>query len=147
MRYTFKLFDGKDPKIVVSDDIDPRSDEGEVLALLLKAQMESWGKVNKTAIMRTLSKLGSHERFEHHKPETTRRKAHQIIRNLRDMNVPVISDTKGSWLAVCVSDVEDFCNYLEVKAKSDIESMLTLKKKMLRMVESKQTSLFDKLFR
>lgn len=77
--------------------------------------------------------------------KVSNRFTHQIVRNLRDLNCPIIGDSSGIWIANSCDDIVEFANRLEHKAKSDIASMMTLRKGMLAMASIKAPSLFDNL--
>jgi len=141
MRYQFDLKAWPKPHIVLSDEIDRDSDEAKVLEYIRAFPR----KVPKEEIARHLRKMGSHERFEKIKEATTVRLVQQLIRNLRDLHCPIISDRSGSWIATSIDEIETFAEYLENKAKADIASMMTLRRSMLSMVSSKTPSLFDKI--
>ena len=114
--------------------------EGEVLKLL-----QSQESVRIGDIVRWLNRMGSHETFEAPQKKTTVRKVYQIIRNLRELGCPIVGDHHGIWIAKSVEEVEAFAYHLEQKARSDVASMLHLKKQMLKMVNINPHSLFDSL--
>ena len=66
--------------------------------------------------------VGSHfheEGTRKAKWDSTLRQVRQIIRDLRiDFGQPIISGPKGYWIATNSEDIEDYCEYLEKKAKS-----------------------------
>ncbi len=115
-------------------------DEHEVISLI-----ETYGKVTIAQLVAGLDDLGAHEIHEEARKKTTTRKMYQIIRNLREAGCPLVGDTKGIWIAATQGEIEDFAEYIEKKAKSDIKSMLALKRRMLRMIRSNTPSLFDQV--
>lgn len=118
--------------------------EQMVLEILNKAKRDG-KKMRISDLVKLLNKFGSHEEHEYPNTNTTPRKMFQIIRNMREAGVPIVGDKEGLWIASDVSEIERFAQYLEQKAKSDIASMLKLKKTMLSYIQSEATSLFDGL--
>lgn len=113
-------------------------EERQVLELL-----QVYGKLQIGQIVGAIKNLGSHEQHEHPRKKTTTRKVYQIVRNLREAGYPIVGDSKGIWIAESIGDVETFAYHLEQKARSDIRSMLHLKRTMLAIVHSNTPSLFD----
>ena len=73
------------------------------------------------------------------------REIYQVIRNLREAGCPIVGDSGGLWIARTDTDIEVFSRKLEHKAKSDIQSMMNLRKTMLSMIRSNTPSIFDSL--
>jgi len=118
-------------------------DELKVASLLCEKDDHAFGKVHIGMIAIALNSMGSHEIHEKPRKKTTTRKVYQIIRNLREDGFPIVGDKDGVWIADSVSEVEYFAEHLEQKARSDIKSMLHLRRKMLAIVQSDIPSLFD----
>jgi len=73
------------------------------------------------------------------------RSIYQVIRNLREAGCPIVGDSRGLWIAKTPEEIEAFAKKLEHKAKSDIKSMMSLRRIMLSMIRSNTPSIFDKL--
>lgn len=102
-------------------------------------------KATKLQITRMIEDMGSHEKYEIERQRSSIRKVHQIIRNLRLIGLPIVSDDEGSWLARSTEEVLKFCDWLSMKAGNDIKSMLTLRRELLDSIDAKQVSIFDKI--
>lgn len=105
--------------------------------------LEAHTKLQINQIVAGIKNLGAHEIHEEARKKTTTRKVYQLVRNLREAGYPIVGDSKGIWIAQSVREVEAFGEHLEQKARSDIKSMLHLKRTMLAMVRSNTPSLFD----
>lgn len=119
-------------------------EEHRVFEILNHAKLAG-KKMRIVDLVRDVNDLGTHEEHEDPRKKTSRRKMFQIIRNMRDAGIPVVGDNKGLWIAGSVYDVERFADHLERKARSDIASMLKLKRTMLSFINSDMPSLFDGL--
>lgn len=113
-------------------------DEIRVVELLV-----TYKKLTIGQIAFRLNDMGAHERYEHPRKKTSTRKVYQIIRNLREAGLPLVGDVKGIWVAKTVKEIEDFAEHLEQKARSDIRSMMFLRRQMLAIAQSGMPSLFD----
>lgn len=119
-------------------------EEHQVFEILNHAKLAG-KKMRISDLVRDVNDLGAHEEYEDPRKRTTPRKMFQIIRNMRDAGIPVVDDTKGLWIASSVNEVMQFADHLERKARSDIASMLKLKRTMLSFVNADMPSLFDGL--
>lgn len=93
-----------------------------------------------------VNNAGSHPLFEKTQKKTTPRKMFQVIRDLRMKGVPIVGDVEGLWIARSENELREFCDRIEQKAKSDIASMMTLRKTMMENLNDKKQSLFDRWF-
>lgn len=119
-------------------------EEHQVFEILNHAKLAG-KKMRISDLVRDVNDLGAHEEHEEPRKRTTPRKMFQIIRNMRDAGIPVVGDTKGLWIAGSVYEIVKFADHLERKARSDIASMLKLKRTMLSYIQADMPSLFDGL--
>lgn len=105
--------------------------------------LEKHGNLRIGDIAKKLDDMGSHKRHESPRVKTTPRQVYQIIRNLRDMRVPIVGDKSGVHIAERVDEVKDFADFIIDKANADYASMMRLKTAMLQSVLAvKQDSFF-----
>ena len=71
---------------------------------------------------------------------STLRQIRQIIRDLRiDFGQPIISGTKGYWIAEDSAEVEDYCLMLERKAKATVAANFKTLKAMKQHLPRRNT--------
>lgn len=119
-------------------------EHGSVLDRVLRI-LDNYKQYTIADLVKLVDGAGTHDQFESPRKATSTRKMYQVIRELRDMNCPIVGDSKGIYLAKTVQQVRDFSAHLEQKAKSDIKSMMILRKKMMHMINDHTPSLFDDL--
>ena len=100
--------------------------------------LRSSSKMTIATIVRLLNDMGSHEKYEYPRKKTTPRRVYQIVRNLREMNFPVVGDHRGIRLAKSVGEIVEFTDLLKEKARADVRSVNFLSRKMLESVSEKQ---------
>lgn len=141
MIYTFTLKDGGTPVKTIEVRIQSGSQEETVLQFLGHN-----GPMQKHQILTALNHLGSHDVHEEKRQRTSMRKLQQILRDLTEMGVPIVRHVKdGVWIATEMSEVHDYADWLERKAKADIASMMHMRKTLLVNCGIEKQSLFDRL--
>ena len=140
MKYTFTL--AGDQPVKINIEVPSGTEEQVVLDVLVR---NSGKTLMMDQIIAAAPGFGNHPEFEAHERRTTTRKMRQILRNLRDMGVPIVATVRGNKIAESTFEIMEFCEWLERKAKSDIASMLSVRKKFLRIAESRQRSISDKI--
>lgn len=113
MKHKFILAGAKPVSVVV--DVVDSTPEGIVLKVLESAE----GFLTKKDIIDRVEAFGYHKAFESYTSmATSMRNMQQILRDLRDWGVPIISTTKGVKVADSVEEVVDYCNWLQKKRKA-----------------------------
>lgn len=112
-----ELFIKKLNKYIHKKLISGTLNDNEIIVIIFLMQQKT--PVRQSQIANELPVLGSYERFENRKDETTNRMVRSIIRDLRvNHGIPIISDTSGYWLPITEREILDFVKHLEILAKA-----------------------------
>lgn len=126
-KYIFKLKQNGKPFIKHEVLLDANGTHSKILDFILE---HNGAPVKKDHIAEHFGMLGAHETYERVKQATTLRKVQKILRELRDLNVPLVGSIYGCWVASSTEEVADFTRQLREKIKHDTKSEWSIVKRM-----------------
>ncbi|TXH08066.1 MAG: hypothetical protein E6R04_11620 [Spirochaetes bacterium] len=129
LNHTIVMQDGTLRKIVMQ--LPDNTEEVRLLTLICK-----YPRSQKHQLCKLMKDYGTHEEFESPRQRTSMRKIQQLIRNLREMGIPIVSHvSKGVWLARYEEDLREYIEWIENKARSDIASMMSVKNTLQNIIK------------